>query len=68
MAQFWAVIQLILKVFNIFSWLSDRYKEFKIEQLKKKDLARNEAIEASKLATTDEEIFKTQHDIVKNRP
>jgi hypothetical protein len=66
--NFFAVIQLILKAFQVWDafmlWMSDNYsKEMEIRRQK-----RDQAIEDSKKAETDDEIWKSQDDISRNPP
>ena len=67
-SNLFALIQLILKGFSLWEAFLDWQEEQKIAVRHEKAIAREAAIKAGVEAKTEEEIWKAQEDVVKNRP
>lgn len=68
LANFFALIQLILKALSLWESFLDWQEEKNIAIRNEKAIAREAALRALISAETDEDIWKHQEDIVKNRP
>jgi hypothetical protein len=68
LSQVYAVIQFIMKMIGIWEGFLDWQEEQNIAIRHEKQIAREQAIQAGINAETDEDIWKAQEDVVKNRP
>ena len=68
MAQIFAVIELILRLFKLWDQFLSFMDEKHSAELEKKRQAREAAVDRSKVDQSDDDIFKDQTDIVNNLP
>lgn len=68
MGQIFAAIELILKLTKLWDAFMDYMDEKHSAELQKRQQVRNEAIEDSKKAETDDEIWASQDKLVDNIP
>lgn len=68
MSGLWAILTFLNNLWSAYkAWQDERAKQKLADALAKKQ-ARDQAIDDSKKADTDADIFKSQSDIVNNKP
>lgn len=68
LTKIWLVIELIMKLFKLWDQFADHVEARRRAEAEEKRQAREKAIEDSKRAETDDEIFDSQDRIVNNKP
>lgn len=66
--KIWLVFELIMKLFKLWDQFADYVEARRKVEAEEKRQAREKAIEDSKKAETDDEIFDSQDRIVDNKP
>jgi hypothetical protein len=67
-SKFWAVIEVIKGLINVFNFLRDSLRRKQANDDREKQVELEKAVDESKTAQTDEEVWNAQDRVTDNKP